>query len=118
MSFALNVAFNRSDDKWIIRLDGKLDALTSPLLEKKFHEQLPQKGKVLVALDFTRVDYLSSAGMRLLLAFVKRIRAEGGKVVFFGFLDEVLEIIRLAGFEGLLPIFPTEPQALTALSSA
>jgi anti-anti-sigma factor len=116
MSFALNVAFSRSEEKWIIRLEGKLDALTSPLMEKRLQEELPKKGKLLLAVDFTRVDYLSSAGMRLLLALVKRVRAEGGKVVFFGFLDEVMEIIRLAGFERLLPIYSTEPQALEALN--
>ena len=114
MSFALNVAVSRVEEKWVIRLDGKLDALTSPLLEKRLQKELPQ-GKVLLALDFTRVDYLSSAGMRLLLALVKRIRAEGGKIVFFGFIDEVMEIIRLAGFERLLPIQPDEAKALQAL---
>jgi anti-anti-sigma factor len=117
MSFALNVAFNRAEEKWIVRLDGKLDAVTSPLLEKKLHEELPKKGKVLLAMDFSRVDYLSSAGMRLLLALVKRIKSEGGKVVFFGFLDEVMEIVRLAGFERLLAIYPGEAQALQALTS-
>jgi anti-sigma B factor antagonist/stage II sporulation protein AA (anti-sigma F factor antagonist) len=69
-------------------------------------------GHYLIYLDFLRIEYLSSAGMRLLLSIAKKLKTKKGSLVLFSIGEEVMEIIKLAGFEKILLIFETEQDAL------
>lgn len=113
MSASLNLSDEQSNGKEIIRLEGRLDASTAPLLETKMNE-MEAAGKNLFLLDFSKVDYLSSAGMRLLLSSTKKAKAKGGKVAFCSMSDEVMEIIKMAGFERILSIYKNETEALAS----
>ncbi len=95
----------------ILRLEGRLDASTSPVLDKKLQPFLSLKKKK-VLLDFARVDYLSSAGMRLLLSATKKMKASDGELLLCSMSEDVMEIIRMAGFERILNIFSSEEDAL------
>ncbi len=90
-----------------------MDALSTSHLEKKLLPLLENGQKIL--LDFSKVDYLNSAGMRLLLSLTKKLKVKGGAIVFFGMNGEVSEIIKVAGFEKVLPIYPSEGAALQAV---
>ncbi len=90
-----------------------MDAVSSPLLEKKLHSLMEEKHFTLL-LDFTRIDYLSSAGLRLLLSFSKKLKAKGGSLILFSLSEDVVEVIKMAGFERILKIYPTERQALSS----
>lgn len=114
MALGLKVTFDVQENKKIVRLEGRLDANTSSHLENQMAKVL-EKGKSLLLLDFSHVDYLSSAGLRLLLALAKKIKAQGGKLVLSTLSAEVMEIIKMAGFERILAIYPTEEEALNAL---
>ena len=109
----LKVTIDEQPDRKIVHLAGRLDATTSPALEGKISKILEQKKQTLLV-DFAKVDYLSSAGMRVLLAATKKMKAQGGKLAFYAMSDEVMEIIKMAGFERILAIYPTEAEALKA----
>lgn len=98
----------------IVRVEGRLDATTVPVLEKKL-SQLIEAGHKKILVDFGRIDYLSSAGMRLLLSVTKKIKSKEGKIVMCAMNDDVMEIIKMAGFERILNIYPTEKEAIAAL---
>lgn len=115
MGVGLNVEEDTNGDKKVIRLDGRLDASSTPGLEKKLNDVIAKGGKAL-ALDFTQVTYLSSAGMRLLLAMTKRFQVENKGFVVFSIHDDVMEIIKMAGFERVLKIYNNEAEAMAALS--
>ena len=102
------------DGKRIIRLEGRVDALCTPLLENKLHELL-QEGHTKIVIDFGRVDYISSAGLRFLLSATKKAKAAGGMLMIASLHDEVMEVIKMAGFERILHIYPNEIKALDAL---
>ena len=112
MPINLNVVEEVKDDRVVLRLEGRLDASSSPVLEGKLQELIGNKFKILV--DFSKVDYLSSAGMRLLLASTKKIKSTKGKLIFFSINDEVMEIIKMAGFERILNICINEQEAQNA----
>lgn len=112
MSVSLNVVEEAKDTHTILRLEGRLDASSAPILEGKLGEHIKENGKLLV--DFSKVDYLSSAGMRLLLSATKKMKAVTGKLIFFSINDEVMEIIRMAGFERILSISSNEMEAVNA----
>jgi anti-anti-sigma factor len=111
MSISLHIDLEEIDQKMILRLDGRLDAATVPLLERKINTLIDEK-RYLIYLDCLRIDYLSSAGMRLLLSVSKKLKTKKGALVLFSISEEVMEIIKLAGFEKILLIFETEQDAI------
>lgn len=111
MSIGLHIELEEIDRKIILRLDGRLDAATTPLLERKI-DKLIDENHTHLLIDFLRIDYLSSAGMRLLLSSTKKLKAKNGGLLLFSIGDEVMEIIKLAGFEKILLIFESEQEAL------
>ncbi len=110
----LTISFEEKPKYTTVRLEGRLDAATTPALEQKLSKlfSLEQQS---VIIDFSKVDYLSSAGLRLLLSATKKIKARGGKLVFCSMGDEVMEIVKMAGFERILTICSNEQEALSAL---
>jgi anti-anti-sigma factor len=111
MDNELNIDVESIDGKIVLRLNGRLDAATSLILEKKI-ENFIHEGHKKIFLDFSYIDYLSSAGMRLLLSFSKKLKSQKGKFVIFSINEDVLEIIKLAGFEHVLTIYSNEKEAL------
>lgn len=110
----MNVTVDKRGNTAILRCDGRLDATTSTQLEASILSVIEKEEKNLL-LDFSKVEYLSSAGMRLLLSTTKKMRSVGGKLVIFAMHDDVMEIIRLAGFEQILKICHDEDQAIAQL---
>jgi anti-anti-sigma factor len=113
MGMDLKIHIENREDKKIVQIEGRIDANSASILEKKIAEL--HDGKLKVLIDFKKVNYLSSAGMRVLLAATKKIKAHGGSLVFCSMGEEILEIIRMAGFDRILSIYPTEKEALAAL---
>ncbi len=111
MTLGLHISLEEIDQKIILRLEGRIDAATSSILEKKIQTLIDEK-RVHLLLDFSDVDYLSSAGMRVLLAALKKIKAKHGVFALFSLSDDVNEIVRLAGFDKILHLFPNEKEAL------
>jgi anti-sigma B factor antagonist/stage II sporulation protein AA (anti-sigma F factor antagonist) len=110
MSGDLEIEVEEIDDKIILHLDGRLDAATTPVLEKRIHSLITSHRWILI--DFLSVDYLSSAGLRLLLANAKKLKERNGALILFSITENVMEVIKLAGFEKILMIFDTEEEAL------
>lgn len=111
MTLGLHISLEEVGQKIILRIDGRIDAATSSILEKKI-QTLLDENRVELLLDFSDVDYLSSAGMRVLLAAFKKIKAKHGVFALFSLSDDVNEIVCLAGFDKILHLFPNEKEAL------
>lgn len=110
MGIGAEITVEQEGDVYVAHIDGRLDASTTPVVEKKVQKLLETVSKLLF--DFTDVSYLSSAGMRLLLSTSKKMHAKGGKIAFFGMSDDVLEIIKMAGFERVLSLASSKKEAL------
>lgn len=111
MSVGLRIEVEEIESRILLRLDGRLDAASAPILEKKIQDLLEEKQNQLL-LDFTRIDYLSSAGMRLLLSATKKLKANHGSLILFSLGEEVEAIIKMAGFDKILHICASEKEAL------
>ena len=77
-------------------LVGDLNVKTSPILEEDLTKSIGGVKKLI--LDFSEVEYISSAGLRVLLAMEKSMRRQGGQMTLLHVNPAVKEIIRLAGF--------------------
>ena len=84
-----------------LSLEGRLDTTTAPELEKELKEALP--GVTALTLDFEKLDYISSAGLRVLLSAQKIMNRQGEmKLVHVG--EVIMEIFEVTGFSDILTI--------------
>lgn len=111
MGVGLEIELEEIEHRIVLRIDGRLDAASAPILERKLN-QLIGEHRHYLCLDFLRVDYLSSAGMRVLLAASKKVHASKGHLILFSLNEEVAEVIKMAGFDKILHICSTEKEAL------
>jgi anti-anti-sigma factor len=95
----------------IVKIIGRLDAISAPQVDKKV-SGLIDMGNKFILMDFSGVDYLSSAGMRLLLSATKRLKGQDGKFIISSINDDVLEVLKMAGFDRILSIANTREAAL------
>ena len=87
----------------VVAAKGRLDHTTSRLLEAHCGDLL-HSGVKCVVFDFSDLQVLSSAGLRALLGLSKRIRADGGKLVFTGIHGNIRDIFDVAGFLDVFPV--------------
>ncbi len=106
---------SKGDGIVILRLEGRLDALTSPNLDNEI-DNLLNSQKVKIVIDFSGVDYLSSAGMRALLSGTKKVVKKGGKLSTHSMNEDLMEIIKMAGFGSIISICLTEDEAIKSLN--
>lgn len=85
----------------VLALTGRVDSTTSAALEHHL-AGLTAAGERRLIVDFSGVDYISSAGLRVMLALAKRVRDLKGQLALCGMGDTVKQVFALAGF---LPLF-------------
>lgn len=97
----LNITKEAENEKAVFTLEGRLDTITAPELEKELKETL--SGVRELTLDFEKLDYISSAGLRVLLAAQKTMAKQGEmKLVHVG--EAVMDIFDVTGFSEILTI--------------
>ena len=110
----MEIAENKAGEIWMVTLAGRLDAVSSPQLENRLMASI-EAGQRKLAVNFTRTDYISSAGLRVLLSSVKRLGSDG-QLVLFGLQESVRKVIDIAGFSSVLAIVGSEQEAVDHLS--
>jgi anti-sigma B factor antagonist len=96
----------------VMRLSGALDGLTYLDLLKAFNQSIEKEAKRIV-LDMNEVDYVSSAGLRVLLQGAKALKETEGEIVLFGMNSAVKEVFSLSGFKTLFRTFSYEDDAVS-----
>jgi anti-sigma B factor antagonist len=84
-----------------VSLAGRLDTITSPQLEKELQSALP--GVTKLHFDFNELEYISSAGLRVLLAAQKRMNAQGTMTIG-NVSDAIMELFDMTGFADIMTI--------------
>ena len=74
-----------------------------------------QSGATRMVIDFENLDYISSAGLRIILKTTKDLKKSEGNIVLCAMQDYVKEVFEIAGFDTFLPIVPTMDEALTKI---
>ena len=85
-----------------IELTGRIDTITSPKLQAALDESI--LSAVNIELDFTEVDYVSSAGLRVLLQGEKTANSAGKTMTLKNVTPEVMEVFDITGFSAILTI--------------
>lgn len=95
----------------VVEMEGNLDTNTS--IEAQDHiNSVIDGGAAKLLTDFTKVDFVSSAGLRVLLATAKRLGGIGGSLRICGLNEAVNEVFEISGFSTILEVFPTRDDAM------
>ncbi len=95
----MNIIRNQNDGSLIIALEGRLDTTTAPELEQEIKNRLD--GVTELVMDFARLDYISSAGLRVLLSAQKVMGKQGSMKVIHA-NEMVMEVFEVTGFADIL----------------
>ena len=107
----MKVLEKRQEGICILELLGRLDSNTSPEFERKIFEVIDD-GTKSVIVNFASLDYISSAGLRVLLKASKELKRSDGKVVLCSMKDYIKEVFEIAGFVSLFPITSSVVEAV------
>jgi anti-sigma B factor antagonist len=110
----LEIAPENENAVQVLKLAGRLDSNTSPQLEKELIGRV-NEGSAQLVVDFTSLDYISSAGLRVLLMAAKRSKQTSGKLALCCLKDHIREVFEISGFFGILTICPSRAEAVTAV---
>jgi len=99
----------------VVDLGGEIDANTAAVAQETILPLAGSGGKLL--LEMTRVTYMSSAGLRLLLSTYRRISGTGGHVVLVGLSDDLRETMSMTGFLDFFATQRTLEDALAAFAT-
>jgi len=97
----MNIVKNLDGDKLVVALEGRLDTTTAPELEAALKEDLPSANSAVI--DFEKLEYISSAGLRVLLSTHKALMPKDGLVIK-SVCPEIKEVFEITGFSDILTI--------------
>lgn len=97
----MTIEIKRNEDATIIELAGRLDTTTAPALDKTVSEDLRDVKKL--TLDLKGLEYISSAGLRVLLGMEKKMHKVGG-MKLINVCETVMEVFEMTGFADILTI--------------
>lgn len=107
----VEITITNPGGKTVLSINGRIDTSTATELEQAINKEIGL-GKRQILLDFSRVSYISSSGLRVLLATAKKLKNPGDKFGICSLSPEVLKVLRLAGFTSIFSIYSSEGEAL------
>jgi anti-anti-sigma factor len=110
----MKINIRESGDVRIVNLAGSLDANTSITAETMIY-QLLDSGTSKLVINLAETDYISSAGLRVLLSTAKRISAGKGRFILCQPNPAVYRILEISGFLAILDFRKTEAEALAEI---
>jgi len=112
----LTISKITSADPAIIKIEGRIDGLTSKQIQTEIEEMLEAGVKNLV-LDFAGVYYLSSAGIKVFINIMKRLNTIGGQMFFVSLSSHILEIFKISGLCSVFKVFNSYQEITDLLNS-
>ena len=108
----MEITVRDEGDTKIVMLNGKLDTNTTPTAEGEINALL-DAGASKLLINFEQLSYISSSGLRLLLATAKRMKGSGGDLRVCSLNEMAQEVFEVSGFSSILNVFATETDALS-----
>lgn len=97
----MTIEIKKKQEETIIEIVGRLDTITAPVLDKTINEDIGDTKSLVI--DVSGMEYISSAGLRVLLAAQKKMKKIGFMKVI-NVCEEVMEVFEMTGFVDILTI--------------
>jgi anti-sigma B factor antagonist len=107
----MEVTVKEVNEVSVLSFEGNLDTNTAPQAQEQI-DQLIDGGSSRILINFNELNYISSAGLRVLLATAKKLKATSGDLKICGLNQTVQEVFDISGFSSILSVVATEEDAL------
>ena len=107
----MTLAIEKIGDTLVVSLEGQINSGNASAVEADLLAQL-DKGEQGIVLDLTNLNYISSAGLRVVLLLAKRLKQNGGALTLCGMQPHVHEVFDISGFLAILAVAATREEAL------
>ncbi len=101
----------KDENVLIVSVEGRMDTVSAPEFQKRMEDLLDQ-GETGILMDFGKLEYVSSAGLRSILVAAKKAKSLGGCVSCCALQDMVRKVFDISGFTSMLPVFDSVEDAL------
>ncbi len=104
----------QEQDRWsVVSLRGEIDVYTAPRLRQALID-LVEAGKTNILVDMSKVDFLDSTGLGVLVGGLKRVKAQDGSLEIVATQDKILKIFEITGLSKVFPIHDSVDAAVSA----
>ncbi len=110
----MEITYRQDRDVTIALVTGNLDTVTATDAEVSFNHAI-EEGASKLLIDFSELDFITSAGLRTLLGLAKRQRSEGGALHLANMNETVQEIFKISGFDTIIESSDTVDDAMSRL---
>ncbi len=110
----MDVTTERRDDVLSFRVGGRIDGANAYEFEETIRAAIKDSDNTVIV-DFEKLVYISSAGLRAVLIAAKILRSRDAKFALCSLSDQIREIFAMSGFDKIIEIYPTEGEALASL---
>ena len=107
----MQISVKTTNEVKILAFEGKLDTGTSPDAQQQL-TRLIEEGETKILVNLEKLDYISSAGLRVLLVVAKQLKKTDGELRICSLNEVVKEVFDISGFDMILPISTSESEAL------
>jgi anti-sigma B factor antagonist len=107
----MDIFVKDTDGIKMIMVDGELDTNAAPLVEKELN-QLMEQGENKILLNCEKMDFISSSGLRVLLATAQNLKERNGELRVCCLNEDVQEVFDISGFSKILMVFADDSEAL------
>ena len=111
----MSILFNKVDGVLIVSIGKRLDTNNAPDLEKLIDEKI-QEGSLQLVFDFAKTDYISSAGLRVILKTAKILKKPQGSLVLCQTNEQVKDVLEISGFNSIITVYDNLDEAIEAVA--
>lgn len=111
----MDISETLQNDITLVSLAGRLDSSTSAQLEQYILTKVGGQPRLII--DFSKLDYISSAGLRVLLLAAKKVKQGNGRLILCALKEHIREVFEISGFLSILDIRPSAADALAAMAA-
>ena len=110
----LRISTEKTPEALVIHPEGRLDTVTVADFEKETLPLIREAGFD-VLIDFGKMEYISSAGLRSMLLLAKMMKKNERKLAFYAMSKSIQEVFRISGFDTIIRVFPSYDEGISFL---
>jgi anti-sigma B factor antagonist len=111
----MSISSTKDQGVLIVTPAGRLDTHSAPEADTLITAAI-EGGESAVLVDFGQTDYISSAGLRVLLKAMKQLKLHGGSFGLCNANEQIREVLEISGFSTIIPCYDRREDAMTAMS--
>ena len=112
----MDVAMERQDDILSVLVSGRIDGSNVMQFEEAVRTAI-EDGDRAVMMDFEKLSYISSSGLRAVLMFAKNLSGRGAKFALCAMSNQIRDVFEVSGFDKFIPIHPSRAEALSSFDA-